>query len=59
MSRTKKGSKGPGYDFWGKRPKSGDCGFGKLIKTISKRIERARAKAAVRKGVDLPKREAF
>jgi len=59
MSRTKKGSKPPGYDYWGKRPKSGDCSYGKVVKTISKRIERAIAKTAVRKGVDLPKREAF
>jgi hypothetical protein len=59
MSRTKRGSKGPGYDYWGKRPKSGICGYGKDVKTISKRIERARAKAAVKKGKELPYREAF
>lgn len=59
MSRTTKGSKGPGYDFWGKRPMSGICGCGKIVKTISKRIERARSKRAVREGQDLPNREAF
>lgn len=59
MSRTKRGSKGAGYDYWGKRPMSGDCGYGKQVKTASKRIERARAKAAVRKGKELPVREAF
>jgi len=59
MSSTRKGSKGPGYDYWGKRPKSGDCGYGKSVKTISKRIERSRAKVSLRKGVELPKREAF
>lgn len=59
MSRSKRGSKGPGYDYWGRRPKSGTCGYGKKVKTISKRIERARSKSAVRKGDDLPRREAF
>lgn len=59
MSRTKKGSKGSGFDYWGKRPKSGNCGYGKSVKTISKRIERARSKSNVQKGVDLPTKEAF
>lgn len=58
MSRTKKGSKGCGYDFWGRRAKS-CCPPGKVTKQITKRIERARSKAAVRKGEDLPLREAF
>ena len=31
MSRTKKGKKSPGYDFWGKRAMSGSCGFGNAI----------------------------
>lgn len=59
MSRTKKGSKGCGYDYWGKRPMSGTCGYGSKVKRASKRIERARAKSAVRKGKELPKQEAF
>jgi len=59
MSDTKKGSKGAGFDYWGKRPMSLCCGYGKKVKTASKRIERARSKAAVASGKDLPKREAF
>lgn len=59
MSRTKRGGKSPDYDYWGKRPKSGICGHGKIVKTISKRIERARSKAAVKSGKVLPYREAF
>lgn len=59
MSRTKRGSKGPGCDYWGRRPKSSGCGYGKIVKTISKRIERARSKAAVKQGKELSHREAF
>jgi len=60
MSRTKKGNKGCGYDYSGRRPKSGPCGYGKIVKNISKRIERNRSKAAVRRGdEELPLREAF
>lgn len=59
MSRTVKGSKGSGYDYWGKRPLSGDCGYGKAVKQVSKRIERRRSKQAVRRGNDMPYREAF
>lgn len=50
MSRTKRGSKGAGYDYWGRRAKSGDCGYGADVKRITKRIERARSKAKVRIG---------
>jgi hypothetical protein len=59
MSRTKKGNKGPGYDYCGRRPKSADCGYGPDVKRISKRIERARAKRAVARGKEMPFREAF
>jgi hypothetical protein len=59
MSRTSKGSKGCGYDYWGKRPLSGNCGYGKIVKTISKRIERARAKRDIRNHKDMPNREPF
>jgi hypothetical protein len=58
MSRTKKGSKGPGYDYWGKRPLSG-CGHGKLIKVETHRKERKIAKVDLNKGNDMPKRESF
>lgn len=59
MTRTNKGSKGSGYDYWGRRPKSGDCGHGSKVKRTSKRIERARNKAAVKRGDELPNKEAF
>lgn len=46
MARTKKGSKSPGYEFWSKRPRSGDVAC-KKNKQACHRIERARAKALV------------
>lgn len=49
MSRTKKGKKGPGHDFHGKRALSGDCGYGKIVKKITHGKERAAAKAVERK----------
>lgn len=50
MSRTKKSSKGPGYDYWGRRALSADCGYGPIVKKITKKIERNRAKKALRSG---------
>jgi hypothetical protein len=38
MSRTRKGRKGGGYDFWSRRP--GDGYFGPVAKLITKRSER-------------------
>ena len=38
MSRSRKGGKGDGYDFWSRRP--GDGHFGKVAKLITKRSER-------------------
>lgn len=58
MSRTRKGNKGAGYDYWGKRPLSGR-GYGKDIKDATKKIERARSKEATRRGDDLPFKEPF
>lgn len=49
MSRTKKGSKPIGYDYWGKRALSGNCGFGKIIKKLTHGIERARSKQDILK----------
>lgn len=40
MSRTRRGSKPLGYDYWSKRPYS-KCGFGKFVKNMTKRVERA------------------
>lgn len=39
MSRTRKGSKQLGYDYWSKRPYSG-CGYGSHIKDMCHRAER-------------------
>jgi AMMECR1 domain-containing protein len=50
MSRSIKGSKGCGYDYWGKRALSGCCGYGKAVKVETHRKERRRANAAVRDG---------
>lgn len=52
MSRTKKGKKGPGYDYWTRRPYS-SSGFGPEVKKMTKKKERAQAKqklARVKKG---------
>lgn len=61
MSRTKrKGTKANcGYDYWGRRALSGSCGYGKQVKQQTMKIERLRAKRAVRNGVDLPTKEAI
>lgn len=42
MSRTKKGSKPSGYEFWSRRPQCG--GRGRISKTFCHRQERAIAK---------------
>ena len=44
MSRTKKGAKGPGYEYWSRRPSRGCIEPGKKNKTIAHRLERATAK---------------
>jgi len=49
MSRSKKGSKSPGHDFWGKRAMSGSCGYGKIVKKITSGKERAATKKLERK----------
>ena len=43
MSRTKKGAKAPGYEYWGKRPMSGSSPC-KEVKTMTHKIERQRNK---------------
>lgn len=48
MSKTKKGSKGPGYEYWSKRPLAGSPP-GKDTKKKTHRIERAANKALTRK----------
>ena len=48
MSRTVKGGKGSGFEYWGKRPNK-YVSPGRTAKTITHRIERARDKDALRR----------
>lgn len=53
MSRTKKGGKGPGYEFWSKRPGKGEYGGtdgSKYGKKLTHKAER-------REGKDVTKKE--
>lgn len=49
MSRTKRGSKPPGYEFWSRRPQCG--GVGPESKKICHSQERAQAKEATREAL--------
>lgn len=50
MSRTRHGSKGPGFDFWSRRPpNSGVQTHGKFAKQVTHRIERRQNKSLARK----------
>lgn len=40
MSRTVKGSKSPGYEFWSKRPGKWHGGKGRFAKKITHKAER-------------------
>ena len=51
MARTKKGSKGSGYDFWSRRPHSSN-GHGRIVKTFCHRVERRQAADEVRRALD-------
>ena len=53
MSRSNKGSKGPGYEYWGKRPGSG-LPPGKGVKKVVHKLERLKAKEALKKTGDDP-----
>lgn len=45
MSRTKRGEKGPGYDYWSRRhPGNGIDGYGKPIKKLTHKYERQLSK---------------
>lgn len=53
MSRTKKSKKGPGYEYWSKRPGSKKCTDpGKFGKKVNKRLERIEAKKSIDKNLD-------
>ena len=49
MSHTKRGSKGPGYEYWSRRPAKGCINPGKQNKIITHRLERAAAKRLTRR----------
>lgn len=53
MSRSKKGGKGPGYEFWGRRPPK-MASPGKITKKITHSIERAQSKKIIH---DLEKKQ--
>lgn len=46
MSRSVKGSKGCGYDFWSKRPMS-QHGHGRVVKKLTLGIERMRERQMI------------
>jgi hypothetical protein len=51
MSRTRKGNKSPGYDYWSKRPGSRKASSpGKFAKKLNHRLERLEGKKQVKKG---------
>lgn len=43
MSRTKKGAKAPGYEYWSRRPMTGSAPC-KWVKKLTHKIERQRNK---------------
>ncbi len=53
MSRTKKGTKSPGYDYWSKRPRKGvapqgmNSPQGPLTKKLTHRSERRQGKKVI------------
>lgn len=51
MSRTKKGKRPVGYEYWSKRPVSRNCGAspGRVSKTRTHRLERLEAKKEIQK----------
>lgn len=50
MSRTKRGSKPPGYEYWSRRPGNKHGGVaGKIGKVITKKRERAAEKSEIYK----------
>lgn len=49
MSRSRKHQKSPGYDYWGKRALSGNCGHGPEVKKMTKKKERAQERQLIHK----------
>jgi len=52
MSRSVKGSKGPGYEYWGRRPGIKFGSPGKEAKKLTHRLERRRAQEALQRTGD-------
>jgi len=53
MSRSKKGDKGPGHEYWSKRPgtkKAQDPG--KYAKKVNSRLERIEGKKKIKEDLD-------
>ena len=48
MSRTKKGKKGPGYDYWSRRP-TPITSPGRASKKLTHRLERIEGKKKIKK----------
>lgn len=48
MSRTKKGTKAPGYEFWSARPGKGKMSSGPIAKKLTHRAERQEGKQQAR-----------
>ena len=47
MAKTNKGGKGPGYEYWSRRPYRGGC-IGRYAKLLTHRRERLIAKSDLR-----------
>lgn len=52
MSRTRRGEKGPGYDYWSRRPYSTSYGYGPDIKKLCHRAERVQADRIISKEME-------
>lgn len=50
MSRSKRGAKGPGYEYWSKRPCVG-MNPGAETKRLTHRLERIQGKQEIQKGL--------
>lgn len=49
MSHSIKGSKGPGFEYWGKRPIKAGTSPGKPTKVLTHKLERRRAERELRR----------
>lgn len=59
MTRSIKGAKGPGYDFWSRRPpNTGLQGHGPFAKLVTHRMERQIAKRSILKELAMIQKEA-